>query len=211
MKLREETKTEMYNRFQRKSNQKLSAVSVARTVEAPQRNFEEFLIEAGRELGRRATVSAITSTRMTILESNGISRALRAGRADPRATNSFSYWLSSNLDRYRCSGMVMDIDQEQPLVLKGRNNNRLAFNLVSTDESIEQRERAEKLVAERFGDLPKLKPFDEHITWASMHLGRLSASEIENPSQLLPNIEMPQSIALNGLSVFVDGCALKHS
>lgn len=199
-----------YNRYPRHNRKRLRAVSVARTVEAPQPDFEIFLNDAGSKLGRLATVTAITSTRVTILESNGISRALRLSKADPRAIAEFSYWLSSHLDSYRVHGMDMHVDPDRPLKLMGRNQNTLVLNLLTNEYSQEQRDKAEELLRQRFGELPELKSFDEHVSFAHVHAGRLTEMEKEDPSLLLQGVAIPETVALNGLTVFLDGKALVH-
>jgi hypothetical protein len=200
----------VYNRFPRKNTKPLRAVSVARTVEAPQESFEIFLGQAAQELDRRASIRNVTSTRITFLESNGINKALRTSNANPDSARRFSYRMSSYLDKYRATDISVSVDQDNPLILIGRHADKLALNLVQDDQLLCERGRAEAFLTQEFGGLPKLKPFRPHITIGSVGLQTLNAKEIAHPELLLPQEILPETIALNGLTVFLDQKALKH-
>lgn len=203
----------MHNRFPRKSRKPLRAVSIARTVEAPQPNFQEFLNLAGLDLGRRADIRTITSTRMTFLESKGIKKAMRRARSDPRDVQTFAYYMSNQLDQYRASNVDAHVNPEKRLKLMGRYSNKLVLNMIDEPILVGQHNKSEELVEEEFGPLPELTPFDAHITIGEIAIGGLTEEQLEYPEKLLSDevqAKIPETIALNGLQVFLDGKCLKH-
>jgi hypothetical protein len=186
-------------------------VSIARTVEAPQQGFAEFLYVMGSSLGRLAKIRTITSTQMTFLESSGISNALRNSRSDPQAVQRFSYWLSGQLNEYRGKNIYVTIDPDHPIIICGRHDNKLALNILKDEQIGGEREKGEELLDQKFGNLPRLKPFKPHITIGSIGIQGLSAVEVEHPELLIPReVEIPERVALNGLTVFLDGKGLVH-
>lgn len=200
----------VYNRFPRKTNRPLKAVSVARTVEAPQPPFEDFLNSVGRELGRRAIIRTITSTRVTFVESGGIRRELVRAHSDNKAVQRFSFWMSGQLDQYRGTNMDATIDTKESLKLMGRRGNKLALGIIPSDFLTQQRDLIEELLAKKFEHLPKLKAFDPHLTVGEVHLASLTPAEQERPELLIPETLIPEIVALNGLSVFLGDRNLKH-
>lgn len=200
----------LHNRFARKSNTPLKAVSIARTLETPQTEVESFINQVGKKLDRRGEVLAVTSARMTILESKGIRRAHRRAHADPKAVSNFSYRLSNHLDQYRTQDIDVTVDPKEPIKLFGRNSNRLSLNFLLSDQLIEERRRVDDFLLEEFGEVPHLKELEPHVSLAKVCLRALTSNEIEYPSLLVPEAMIPTTVALNGLSVFLDGKALKH-
>lgn len=202
----------MYTRLTRNRNRsRLKAVSVARTVEASQEHFQEFLTTVGRELGQLASIRTITSTRLTFLESGGINMAARQSRMDSRAISRFSYWLSNRLDANRAQDIFVQVDRGQPFKIMGKRHDKLALNILEDEQLMAERANTEALLKEEFGELPKLKSFEPHITIGFVHPTALSVYEQRHPEILLPeDLSIPTHIALNGLSVYLDDKRLRH-
>lgn len=186
-------------------SQSLRAVSIARTVQEPQAEFEEFLKNTGRVLGRRGSIRAITSTRMTFLESRDAKRAMRLGKATPQQSLQFSYWLGNRLNVSRSKDLEVTVDDEEPLKIMGNDYDKLVLRVYADQDVVNARNRAEALLAERFGELPEMRSFEPHITLGYIGLSHLTEEQIANPSILLPPEIIPKQVVLNGLSIYLDG------
>ena len=182
----------------------LRDIYVARTVEDPQRPFENFLKRVGKRLGHMASVKTITSTHVTFLESSGsIKQTFRNHQFTPDDVRQFSGALQSYLDKQRPrENTRVAIDDEQPLVWYP--NNKLALNVVPIDELLEQREVIEQFLVSHFDSVPKLKSFEPHITLGHVDSRVVSREVRQDPRVLLPNIYIPTEVALNGLMVYLD-------
>lgn len=200
----------MYKRFPRRATKPLRAISVARTVEAPQSEFEEFLNVIGKDLGQRASIRTVTSTRLTLLESGGIKKAMRKAHTDPQSVNKFSFWLSHQLDSYRATPIEVTVNKDEPIALMGRNRDKLALRIVEDEQVKAERAKTEELLVEEFDTLPPLKPFEPHITVGYVGIRALTTMEVRHPELLVNNDIIPTTVALNGLTVFLEGKGLKH-
>lgn len=201
----------MYNRYERKNYKPLRAISVARTVETPQQEFENFLQNAGRALGHRGNIRNIASTRITLLQSSGVQKVMRYHRrTDPQSATRFSYWMSNQLDSSRMEPITVAVNPKRPIKIMGTKGDKLTLNIIEDERLAAERNRTENLLQDEFGDLPEIRSFEPHITIGYIGQQALSALEIRRPESLIPNTAIPESIALNGLMVFVDGNGLKH-
>jgi hypothetical protein len=179
-------------------------------VQEPQPEFEDFLKHAGRALGRRASIRAITSTHLTFLESRDAKKVMRESRVNSEEAKRFSFWMSNQLDQYRTQHIDVTIDEQRPLKIMGQRQDMLVLNIIEDEQIIAERNRTESLLQEEFGELPKLKGFEPHISIGYIGTKTLSPIELRRPETLLPRGIIPETIALNGLTVFLDGKGLKH-
>lgn len=190
----------------------LKAIHVDRTVELPQPNFEAMLSNFGRSLDRPVKIWVAGSTHLTFLESSGVVLAMRKLRKGPREMQNFSYGLSNKIDDYRVSGIKVSVDPARPLAVIGKNQDKLALNLVKDEQLHSERQRIEQIAKNEFGeDLPPLKSFKPHITIGRMAVGGTLPQELRIPPEdLFNDFGIPQTIALNGMRVYLNGETLKH-
>lgn len=205
----------MHKRQKRANNKPLGAVFVARTLELPQENFEAFLRDTGSDLQGIATLRSITSTHLSLFEVSGIRRAMKVSHTEPREVAGFSYDLSNKLDVYRARPIEVAVDQDKPLKIFGKRNDKLALNLIDDEGLVEERQRIEAILRDRFEteerELPEPMPFDPHVTIGHISLKGLSVEAREKTYEMLsPGTVIPETIALNGLRVFLNDKALKH-
>lgn len=205
----------MHKRQRRSNGKPFRTVFVARTLELPQDNFESFLRDTGADLQGIATLRSITSTHLSLFEVSGIRRAMQASHTEPREVAGFSYELSSKLDEYRARPIEVEVDRDRPLKIFGKRNDKLALNLIDDEGLVEERQRIETILRERFeipdSEFPEPMPFDPHVTIGHISLRGLSLDAREKTHEMLsPTTVIPESVALNGLRVFLNDKALKH-
>lgn len=199
-------------RFQRKNYSPRMAVSIARTVEFPQPDFEDLLHVAGRELGRLVKVREITNTRITFLQSGGVDRAMkRARNYDNKKLRSFVHGLGSKLDEHRHYNLEVQVDEHRPLIFIGRNRDKLALNIVPDDRLMEERENIEDALREEFGEVPKMRPFNPHITIGEA-TKLIDESQKKDPCELFveEGLVIPDFVVLNGLNAYLDQKSLSR-
>lgn len=193
-----------YNRFPRERRKPPRSVSVARKVDTPQPMFQDFLNDAGAALvDRRISIRTITSTHVTFLQARSIRDALRATFPEPAGVNRFSYWLRGQLVPFNAQNISAAVDPQLPLKIIGDHRNKLVLNLIEDDRLHLERERIERLLTGEFNDVLELEAFDPHITLGKVVLQELSRRERKNPSLLIPEVAIPETVALDGLTVFL--------
>lgn len=181
-------------------------VAVARTL-VLQPEVDHFLNVTGRHvaraLGHNAMVGATGNLHITLLESRGTRRDFRHKRFTPQDVHAFSRELQQYLhDREGTQeGLVVAVDPEKPLKWYG---NLLAFNIMPDSRLRTERQYIEDFLAERLGQVPKLRKLDEHVVFG--RFTHVSREVRDDPELLLPECaEIPAGIALNGLMVFLNG------
>lgn len=190
----------------------LKAIHVDRTVELPQHNFESLLTTMGKRLDRPVKIWVASSTHLTFLESRGVYLAMRRLQKGPKEMQSFSYGLSNKIDDYRIKGIKVAVDTNKPLAVIGNNHDKLAINIVKDEQLQAERLRIEDIAKSEFGEnLPPLKGFAPHITIGRMVVAGSLPIELKMPpDELFANFAIPETIALNGMRVYLNGEVLKH-
>jgi len=179
-------------------------VYVARTVKNPQDKLERFQAGLSRHLGRRAVVFSMEDAlHLTYLESYGIKSRLLSLSYDLAGVRSFKTELQTYLSETlpRTGKMPIQIDSDEPL--KWITTSKLAFNIVPDETLLAERDEIEEFLVNKFGEPPSLRPFTPHITILEMR-SRVREQERKDPVTMLPRgLYMPQSIAMNGLEVYL--------
>jgi hypothetical protein len=180
----------------------LREVYVARTVQEPQPKVERFLNQFGRHLGRKALIKTVGSTHLTFLETYGLGAAFRSEGYTPTDIRQFRNELDEHLkDNLPERRPLVQVDPEKPLRWMG--NKALALNIVHDEGLSTEREAIEDFLKQRFGELPKLRPFEAHIT-VGRFFCRILPEEQGDPTLFVPgHIHVPSEVAMNGLETYL--------
>lgn len=180
----------------------LREVYVARTVREPQPNFEKFLNTFGRRLGLTAVINTIASTHLTFLESSGLAGHFRTRGFSEKDIRQFRGELEQHLgDSLDTDYATVYVDEKRPLRFMGRTGT-LALNIEQDETLSEERNEIERFLTERFGELPDLQEFDPHITLGRI-TRRLGYREWNDPTRLVPGLQLPEAVTLNGLEAYL--------
>jgi hypothetical protein len=183
---------------------RLNSVYVARTVEMPQPEFEDFLNTFGRHLSGRGRIYTLGSTHMTFLSSTGIGQQFRMDDYSPGEVRRFRDDLQKDLDESLFSDAAsVEVNADKPLQLVN-SCGKIALSIEPSEPILQQRAETEAFLKWRFGRLPRLGSFLPHISVGFVRPDCLTKEEQANPSLLLPEgLHVPHSIALNGLTTYL--------
>lgn len=201
----------------------LEGVFVARTTRVPQPELEYFLNSFARSIGIVATIKTAASTHVTLLESCGVNQQFYNRGFTSREVHLFSRHMQRKIDRagHSRTPLVAKTDLRRPLRWVGavdldckpnlladgtpQKPYKLAVGLKLDERLRDQRGVIEDCLKEEFGKLPKIRRFSPHVTFGKILTPFREEYYDTDPLELIPsNLSVPDSIALNGLAVYLD-------